>query len=89
MKSKDGAALAPHGYRPWFDMPGRRTAGTPIACGHWSTLGLVNRADLLAIDTGCVWGGLLTVVRIDGGRRDIVQVRCAQAQRPAIDLAAL
>jgi bis(5'-nucleosyl)-tetraphosphatase (symmetrical) len=89
LKSKDGAALAPHGFRPWFDIPGRRTAGTPIACGHWSTLGLVNRADLLAIDTGCVWGGLLTVVRIDGGRRDIVQVRCVQAQRPVIDLAPL
>jgi bis(5'-nucleosyl)-tetraphosphatase (symmetrical) len=86
LKSKDAAELAPHGYRPWFEVPGRRTAGTPIACGHWSTLGLVNRPDLLAIDTGCVWGGLLTAVRIDAGRRDIVQVRCPQAQRPVLDL---
>jgi bis(5'-nucleosyl)-tetraphosphatase (symmetrical) len=80
--TKDGAAQAPAGFRAWFDVPGRRTQGTPIAFGHWSTLGLVNRPDLLAIDTGCVWGGALTAVRIDGGRRDIVQVRCEAAQEP-------
>ncbi|MBS0445318.1 MAG: symmetrical bis(5'-nucleosyl)-tetraphosphatase [Proteobacteria bacterium] len=81
LKTKD-AAGAPPGYRPWFDAPSRRTAGTPIAFGHWSTLGLVERPDLLAIDTGCVWGGQLTAVRIDGGRREVIQVECAQAQRP-------
>lgn len=79
---KDGAQAAPPGLFPWFDVPGRRTAGTPIACGHWSTLGLLMREDLLAIDTGCVWGGRLTAVRVDGGRREVVQVECAQAQVP-------
>ena len=53
-----------------------------MAFGHWSTLGLVNRADLLALDTGCVWGGALTAVRVDGGRREVLQVRCPQAQSP-------
>ncbi len=81
-RSKDGAASAPPGFMPWFDVPGRRTMGQPIACGHWSTLGLVDRAELLAIDTGCVWGGALTAVRVDGGRREIAQVRCEQARRP-------
>jgi bis(5'-nucleosyl)-tetraphosphatase (symmetrical) len=81
-KVKEGADRAPPGLVPWFDAPGRRTAGQPIAFGHWSTLGLVNRPDLLALDTGCVWGGALTAARIDGGRREIVQVRCAQAQAP-------
>ena len=38
---------APAGLPAWFDAPGRRTAGTPIAFGHWSTLGLVDRPDLL------------------------------------------
>ncbi|HWP18018.1 MAG TPA: symmetrical bis(5'-nucleosyl)-tetraphosphatase [Burkholderiaceae bacterium] len=80
--AKESAAKAPEGYMPWFDVPGRRTAGTPIAFGHWSTLGLVQRPDLLALDTGCVWGGHLTAARIDGGRREIVQVPCEQAQRP-------
>jgi bis(5'-nucleosyl)-tetraphosphatase (symmetrical) len=82
LKAKEGAHAPPPGCVPWFDAPARRTAGVPIAFGHWSTLGLVDRADLLAIDTGCVWGGALTAVRIDGGRREIVQVACAQAQAP-------
>ncbi len=81
-KTKDGAGAAPAGYHPWFDAPGRQTAGQPMAFGHWSTLGLVNRPDLLGIDTGCVWGGALTAVRVDGGRREVVQVRCEQAQVP-------
>ena len=80
--SKDGAGQAPDGFFSWFEAPGRATASTPIAFGHWSTLGLVNRPDLLAIDTGCVWGGALTAVRIDDGRREVTQVACEQAQAP-------
>jgi bis(5'-nucleosyl)-tetraphosphatase (symmetrical) len=82
LKSKEGTGGAPTGCVAWFDAPGRQTADTPIAFGHWSTLGLVNRPDLLALDTGCVWGGQLTAVRIDGGRREVIQVECEQAQRP-------
>ncbi len=82
LKSKEGAGGAPPGCVAWFDAPDRRTADTPIAFGHWSTLGLVNRPDLLALDTGCVWGGQLTAVRIDGGRREVIQVECEPAQRP-------
>lgn len=82
LKVKEGARHAPEGLVPWFEAPGRRTEGVPIAFGHWSTLGLVNRPDLLALDTGCVWGGPLTAVRVDGGRREVVQVACEQAQRP-------
>ncbi len=81
-ESKDAAETAPEGFAPWFSHAGRRTAGTPIAFGHWSTLGLVDRPDLLSLDTGCVWGGKLTAARVDGGRREIVQVACAQAQPP-------
>ncbi len=82
LKAKEGAEAAPPGFKPWFDVPGRATAGQPMAFGHWSTLGLIDRPDLLAIDTGCVWGGALTAVRVDGGRREVVQVRCEQAQKP-------
>ena len=80
--TKEGAGAAPPGYRPWFELPDRRSAGTPIAFGHWSTLGLIDRPDLLCLDTGCVWGGSLSAARVDGGRREIIQVPCAQAQRP-------
>lgn len=81
-KLKEGADAAPAHLMPWFDVPGRRTAGVPIAFGHWSTLGSLDRPDLLALDTGCVWGGRLTAARIDDGRRELVSVACPQAQVP-------
>lgn len=81
-KTKDGAGAAPEGFMPWFDVPGRRSADTRIAFGHWSTLGLLDRPTLLGLDTGCVWGGRLTAARIDGAAREIIQVDCEQAQRP-------
>jgi bis(5'-nucleosyl)-tetraphosphatase (symmetrical) len=80
--TKDGAGAAPPGFFPWFDVPGRKTAGTPIAFGHWSTLGLVVRDDLLGLDTGCVWGGKLSAARVDGGRCEIIQVACEETPRP-------
>jgi bis(5'-nucleosyl)-tetraphosphatase (symmetrical) len=79
---KDGAAEAPSGLMPWFEVPERRTHSTPVAFGHWSTLGLINRDDLLSLDTGCVWGGQLTAVRVDGDSREVIQVDCEQAQKP-------
>jgi bis(5'-nucleosyl)-tetraphosphatase (symmetrical) len=81
-KTKEGAGAALPGLMPWFDVPGRKTASQPIAFGHWSTLGLVNRPDLLALDTGCVWGGQLSAARVDGDQREIIQVACEQAQQP-------
>lgn len=81
--AKGGLETAPEGHRAWFDVPGRRTAGIPIAFGHWSAIGLIERDDLLSLDTGCAWGGSLTAVRIDGGRREIVQVDCSDRERPA------
>jgi bis(5'-nucleosyl)-tetraphosphatase (symmetrical) len=81
-ETKEGAGSAPKGFLPWFDVPDRHTAGSKIAFGHWSTLGLFDRNDVLCLDSGCVWGGALSAARIDGGRREIFQVRCAQACRP-------
>ena len=82
--TKDSADAPPAGFMPWFDVPGRQTAHTPIAFGHWSTLGLLQRPHLLALDTGCVWGGCLSAACLspDGSVNDIVQVRCPQAQAP-------
>lgn len=82
LETKTGADSAPPGTMPWFEVPGRLSAGTPIAFGHWSTLGLIDSAGLMSLDTGCVWGGALTAVRVDGGRREIHQVRCSQARSP-------
>lgn len=82
--TKDSAAAAPEGFLPWFDVPGRKTAGMPVAFGHWSTLGDAGRDDVLALDTGCVWGGCLTAARLGStpGEVERISVKCSQAQRP-------
>ena len=83
--TKDSAGSAPQGFMPWFDVPGRRSADARIAFGHWSTLGLVQRHNLLALDTGCVWGGQLSAAVLEGDSgavREIVQVQCEQARVP-------
>jgi bis(5'-nucleosyl)-tetraphosphatase (symmetrical) len=68
---------------PWFDVPGRQTADVTVAFGHWSTLGLLKRTDVWALDTGCVWGACLSAMRLsDDGRHELVQVKCEQAQKP-------
>ena len=83
-ESTESASAAPPGLMPWFDVPGRRTAGTLMAFGHWSTLGWLNRSDLLGLDTGCVWGGCLSAVRFGATltERELLQVHCEQAQAP-------
>ena len=75
---------APAGMLPWFDVPGRRTAGATIAFGHWSTLGFLRRPDVIALDTGCVWGGCLSALRLDprSGAHELIQVDCEQSQAP-------
>jgi bis(5'-nucleosyl)-tetraphosphatase (symmetrical) len=59
---------APRGCLPWFDLPGRRSAGETVIFGHWAALGLLLRDDLAALDTGCVWGRELTALRLDDRR---------------------
>lgn len=60
---------------PWFAIEGAKWKGTRIVFGHWSALGLIVNDDLIAADTGCVWGRQLTAVRLDKGPT-VVQVRC-------------
>ncbi|OQW87658.1 MAG: bis(5'-nucleosyl)-tetraphosphatase (symmetrical) [Rhodoferax ferrireducens] len=82
----DGADAAPPGYLPWFDVPGRQSADVRVAFGHWSTLGWLDRPDVLALDTGCVWGGSLSALKLRQGpgqnTPELIQVRCPQAQKP-------
>jgi bis(5'-nucleosyl)-tetraphosphatase (symmetrical) len=55
---------APDGFRPWFEIPTRRSRGVTVVCGHWAALGLRVQRGLIALDTGCVWGRSLTAVRL-------------------------
>jgi len=82
LKMKGVPGQQPPDYLPWFDVPERASREVRVVCGHWSTLGLLRRRDLLALDTGCVWGGALTAVRVDGGRQEVFQAPCEQAQLP-------
>lgn len=66
-RSKGETADAPSGYLPWFEAPARQTADQVVVCGHWSALGLRMTPGLLALDSGCLWGGQLTAVRLEDG----------------------
>ncbi len=83
LNASGGLAQAPAGTLPWFDVPGRKTQGETIAFGHWSTLGYLRRKDIISLDTGCVWGGCLSALRLSpAGAHELVQVDCEQAQVP-------
>ncbi|MGK2951400.1 MAG: symmetrical bis(5'-nucleosyl)-tetraphosphatase [Thiobacillus sp.] len=77
---KGAPGTQPAGLLPWFEIPGRQSADATIVIGHWSTLGLINRRDLIALDTGCLWGGRLTAVRLED--RQVFAVPCPMQQRP-------
>ena len=62
---KGTVADAPAGSLPWFRHPERATRGDALVFGHWSALGYLAEPGLRALDTGCVWGGALTAVRLD------------------------
>lgn len=55
----------PQGFMPWFDVPNRLSEDTTIICGHWSALGLRQRNNVHALDTGCLWGGKLTALCLE------------------------
>lgn len=76
---KMGPKDAPKGLIPWFDC--KRKVKRTICFGHWSTLGLLMRDNIIAIDTGCLWGGSLTAVRIRDRR--IFTEQCPQWAAPA------
>ncbi len=74
--TKETPGAAPVGYMPWFEVPSRRTRNITVVFGHWAALGLVLRPNLVALDTGCVWGGKLSAVTLnaDWAQRVVMQV---------------
>ncbi len=70
LKSKEGLDSAPPGYKPWFLHKERKTKDLKIIFGHWAALeGKVLEPGISALDTGCVWGGALTLMNVDNGER--------------------
>lgn len=83
-EAKDIPGTQKPGLYPWFEVPGMRRRETRIVCGHWSALGRFAGLGVHAIDTGCVWGGQLTALRLDGEEPQYITVQAEpHRQRPA------
>jgi bis(5'-nucleosyl)-tetraphosphatase (symmetrical) len=80
LKIKEGLAARPAGTYPWFDHPQRATCHDVVIFGHWSTLGYLERPDVICLDSGCVWGGCLSALHWPDRR--LLQQRCPQARVP-------
>jgi len=68
LAEKRGVESTPAGFAPWFQHPARRSASAVVVCGHWSTLDLLLTPNVMMLDSGCVWGGALTAVRLPDRR---------------------
>ena len=73
------------GMKPWFECENRKDIDLKIIFGHWSTLGFYQDEHVLALDTGCLWGGKLTAARIDLPEPLIVEVACKGAMKPDVE----
>ncbi|AIR89119.1 symmetrical bis(5'-nucleosyl)-tetraphosphatase [Pseudomonas cremoricolorata] len=77
LKSKEGLDSAPKGFKPWFAHKGRRARHVEIIFGHWAALeGKVDEPGVIALDTGCVWGGAMTLYNVD--TREYHRCDCAE-----------
>jgi len=79
---KRGPEHAPEGFRPWFAHEARASSGKTIVCGHWSTHELLLAPNLMMLDSGCLWGGTLTAIRLDDRRVFQVPGRLPVTQKP-------
>lgn len=77
---KCGPESAPPELTPWYDAAERQSRAVRVFFGHWSTLGLYARPDVIGLDTGCLWGGRLSAFRLDDGR--VFQVPCHVRREP-------
>jgi len=73
-KFKGEVEKIPQDYVPWFDLPKRKSRDATVIFGHWSALGLKVLPNISALDTGCLWGGTLTAIRLED--RQLFQVAC-------------
>jgi len=83
LKEKGPPGTQAPGLLPWFEVPGRASAGERIICGHWSALGFACRNNVWSLDTGCLWGGQLTAMRVRRRKPLIaIQISCPGAFTP-------
>jgi bis(5'-nucleosyl)-tetraphosphatase (symmetrical) len=83
MHDKGAPGSQPDGALPWYRMPGRATRNDRILFGHWSTLGYCQAGNVWCLDSGCLWGGKLTALRLRKTRKPIaLQFDCPGALKP-------
>jgi bis(5'-nucleosyl)-tetraphosphatase (symmetrical) len=82
LKDKGPPGSQQGGRLPWFEHPARLTRNERILFGHWSTLGYVASHNVWALDSGCLWGGALTALRIDLPQPRPVHLPCQGQQDP-------
>ena len=82
-KMKESAHADPAtGLMPWFEVPGRRTSDVTVVFGHWSALGLQVKPGIIALDSGCVWGGQLSAICLDD--RSLLQIPCTEYRKAKV-----
>jgi bis(5'-nucleosyl)-tetraphosphatase (symmetrical) len=83
LAAKGPIGSQPSSCIPWFQHPGRETKEVLCVFGHWSTLGFYSGNGIVAMDSGCLWGGKLTAVRldVDASARVPLQVTCKAARQ--------
>ncbi len=74
-KHKGPPGSQPPDLYPWFEIPNRRNRDLHILFGHWSTLGRSRGPNVYPLDGGCLWGGTLRAMRLDG-ESHLVEVDC-------------
>lgn len=85
LKHKCEPGAQPEGLLPWFCIEDRVTENNSILFGHWSTLILtkdIEYKNVYPLDTGCLWGGHLTAMRIDDGSFEKTALHCSQSSKP-------
>ena len=80
---KLGLEGIPLGYMPWYDVPSRASRDTMIIFGHWAARGLLQRDDVICLDSGCVWGRALSALRLED--RQLFQCDCRELAGTATD----
>ncbi|UCB53948.1 MAG: symmetrical bis(5'-nucleosyl)-tetraphosphatase [Thiotrichales bacterium] len=85
LSAKGAPGTQPQGLRPWFEIDTRRSKDNRIIFGHWSTLALLKDypySNVYPLDTGCLWGGRLTALRIDETLYNRTSIACPETQKP-------
>lgn len=66
----------PDGQIPWFELPQQIADDIQLIFGHWSALGFQDHKNITGLDTGCLWGGGLTAIRVDHPEKPIYTIPC-------------